>query len=75
MARRCEICGKKAISGNSVSRRGLAKRKGGVGIKTTATTIRRFYPNLQKVRVLIEGKIKRIKVCTQCLKSGKVQKV
>jgi len=75
LARRCEICGKKPISGNSISRRGLAKKKGGVGIKTTATTTRRFYPNLQKVRVRIGNKIKRINVCTKCLKSGRVQKV
>jgi large subunit ribosomal protein L28 len=35
---------------------------------------RRWNPNLQKVRVLTDGKVKRISVCTRCIRSGKVQK-
>ncbi len=69
MAIRCEICGKSPKSGNSIARRGLAKRKGGVGKKTTGITPRRFKPNIQKVRVKVQGKIKRVKLCTSCLKS------
>jgi len=37
-------------------------------------TRRRFDPNLQRIRVLIEGKAKRAYVCTRCLKAGKVTK-
>ena len=57
----CEICGKKPSAGNNVSH---AKN----------ITKRRFNPNLQKVRALVDGKPKRITVCTSCLKAGKVTK-
>jgi len=72
MAKQCEICGKKSITGHSIVRRGLAKKKGGVGKKTTGITKRKFLPNLQRRNVLIDGKIKRILICTRCIKSGKV---
>jgi len=72
MARRCQICGKKALGGNRVSRRGLAKKKGGVGKKTTATTKRKFFPNLQKRKIIINGKPKRILICTKCIKKGRL---
>lgn len=71
----CDICGKKPIVGNSIARRGLSKKSGGIGKKTTGITRRRFLPNLQKVRaVLATGSVKSIKVCTSCLQAGKVQK-
>jgi len=70
----CAICGKKPITGNSIARRGLAKSKGGVGKKTTGITRRRFYPNLQKIKVNLNGSIKTLKVCTSCIQSGKVKK-
>lgn len=72
MSRRCEICGKKAVTGSSVARRGLPKKKGGVGLKTTGITKRKFFPNLQPKRLLINGKIKKVLVCTKCIKSGKL---
>jgi len=72
MARRCEICGKKSLGGNTISRRGLAKKKGGVGKKITGVTKRRFFPNLQRKKVIINGKVKKILVCTKCIKSGKL---
>ncbi len=37
-------------------------------------TRRRFNPNLQRVRILLAGKVTRTYVCTRCLKAGKVQK-
>ncbi|MEE8404661.1 MAG: 50S ribosomal protein L28 [candidate division Zixibacteria bacterium] len=61
MSKSCEICGKKTSFGNNVSH-------------AHNTTKRRWYPNLQPVRALINGKPKRIKVCTSCLKAGKVTK-
>lgn len=71
----CAICGKRPITGNSIARRGLAKRKGGVGIKITGITRRRFLPNLQKIRAILPGgSIKTVKVCTSCIQGGKVVK-
>ena len=72
MARACAICGKKLMSGNSLTRRGLAKAKGGIGIKTTGITKRKFLPNLQRKRIVIAGKIKKALVCTKCIKAGKI---
>ncbi len=70
----CAICGKKPITGNSIARRGLPKWKGGIGLKTTGVTRRRFFPNLQKVKANVNGTIKSIKVCTSCIQAGKVVK-
>lgn len=75
MSRVCAICGKRPIAGRSISRRGLAKKKGGVGKKITGVTKRRFLPNLQTIKVIIKGAAKRIKACTSCIKAGKVKKV
>ncbi len=74
MARVCEICGKKPVAGRSISRRGLAKKKGGVGKKITGIKKRKFMPNLQTVRAKIQGKVKKIKACSSCIKAGKIQK-
>ncbi|PYO86431.1 MAG: 50S ribosomal protein L28 [Gemmatimonadetes bacterium] len=61
MARVCEICGKGPIAGHNVSH---ANNK----------TPRRWYPNLQRVRVVVNGVVRRIRVCTQCIKSNRVAK-
>lgn len=61
MARICDICGKKPMSGNHVSH-------------AHNRTRRRFMPNLQSVRAKVAGRVKRLTVCTNCIKSGKVQK-
>ena len=74
MAKECFICGKKPASGRSISRRGMAKSKGGVGQRITGKTLRRFSPNIQSTNALIDGKKKKIKVCAKCLKAGKVKK-
>ena len=74
MARECYICGKKPISGRTYSRRGMAKSKGGVGERITGKTLRRFSPNIQTVKALIDGKPKKIKICAKCLKAGKIKK-
>jgi len=75
MSRTCYICGKGTTSGGSTKRRGLAKRKGGVGRRITGRSKRKFKPNLKKVKTLVDGKIKKIYVCTKCLKADKVKKV
>ena len=74
MARKCDICGREAQNGNSIARRGAPKRTGGAGRKITGITHRKFRLNLQKVRAVIDGTPQRIKVCTRCLRSGKVTK-
>jgi large subunit ribosomal protein L28 len=74
MAKVCYICGKKTVAGKTIKRRGLAKKKGGVGQRITGISRRRFLPNLQRVRAVVEGKARRIRVCTKCLKAGKVKK-
>lgn len=61
MARVCEICGKGPIAGHNVSH---ANNK----------TPRRWYPNLQRVRAVVNGTVRRLRVCTQCIKSNRVAK-
>jgi len=63
MSRVCDVCGKGPIVGNSVSH---ANNK----------TKKVWYPNLQRLRCLDNktGAVKRIKVCTRCLRSGFVKK-
>jgi large subunit ribosomal protein L28 len=75
MARECNVCGKRAQFGNHMTRRGLAKYKGGVGIKTTGVTRRQFRPNLQLLKTEENnGTVHRIKACTRCIKSGQIKK-
>ncbi|MEO5824295.1 MAG: 50S ribosomal protein L28 [Gemmatimonadales bacterium] len=61
MARTCTMCGKGPTTGNSVSH-------------ANNRTKRRWYPNLQTVRVLIDAAPRRVRVCTRCIKSGMVVK-
>ena len=61
MAKRCEVCGKGPVAGRTVS------HAHNVGL-------RRFEPNLQAVRAIVNGATRRIRVCTRCLRSGKVTK-
>ncbi|MBP8976563.1 MAG: 50S ribosomal protein L28 [Bacteroidetes bacterium] len=62
MARICEVCGKKPMAGNHVSH-------------AHNRVPRRFLLNLQTVRILTEnGTVKKAKVCSNCIKSGKIKK-
>jgi large subunit ribosomal protein L28 len=70
----CDFCDKTVSFGRQIARRGKAKYLGGVGKKTTGITRRKFKPNLQPVRAMINGKACRAKACTQCLRSGVVVK-
>jgi large subunit ribosomal protein L28 len=58
---RCEICGKGPVVGRRVSHAHNVRP-------------RRFEPNLQTVRAMVDGGAKRIKVCTRCIRSQKVVK-
>jgi len=74
MARVCSICEKRTEGGKHVARRGLPKKKGGVGLRCTGRTLRKFKPNIQKVRALIDGVPQRVRLCARCLKKGKIVK-
>lgn len=74
MSRRCDICDKGQMRGSTIHRRGQAKKKGGIGQHVTAITPRVFRPNLQVVRAVINGATRRLKVCANCIKSGRVLK-
>jgi len=70
----CDICGKRPAVGRQITTRGLPKRVGGIGTKITGITKRRFKPNIQKVRAKVNGGVVSMRVCTRCIKSGKVTK-
>jgi len=74
MGMQCPICGKKPVLGNQYARRGKAKYLGGVGKKVTGKTRRRFYPNLQRIKVEIDGTVQHIRVCVKAIRSGLVKK-
>ncbi|MDX9702185.1 MAG: 50S ribosomal protein L28 [Candidatus Auribacterota bacterium] len=76
MSRECDLCGKGPHAGRSIARRGMAKKKGGVGKNITGITKRRFLPNLQSVKIVDDtGAHRRIRACTACIRSGKITKV
>ncbi len=62
MAQVCDVCGKRVSTGSNVS-------------NSYRHTKRTFKPNLQRVRAYVNGVPRRIRVCTSCLKAGKVKKV
>ncbi len=61
MAKMCEVCGKAPVFGNRVSH-------------AHNVSSRRWLPNLQRVRAIVNGAVRRINVCTRCIRSGKVLK-
>lgn len=61
MASVCEVCGKGMMSGNNVSH-------------SHVKTKRKWKPNIQRVRALVKGEVKRVNVCTRCLRSSSVER-
>jgi large subunit ribosomal protein L28 len=61
MAKQCEICGKSTVFGRNISH-------------AHNVTSRTWEPNLQRVRALIDGGVRHVRVCTRCLRSGKIVK-
>jgi large subunit ribosomal protein L28 len=61
MAQRCEICGKGPMTGSNISH-------------AHNVTKRRWLPNLHRVRAMVDGRPQYIRVCTRCIRSGKVIK-
>ena len=74
MARVCEVCGKGTQMGNTVETRGKAKYLGGVGTKITGISRRKFKPNIQRVRAVVNGKVCRINVSTKAIRMGLIVK-
>jgi len=74
MPRVCHFTGKRTTSGRQYTHRGKAKYLGGVGTKVTGKTKRKFKPNLQRVRAVIDGRVCRVLVSTKALRMGLVQK-
>ncbi len=74
MPRVCHFTGKKTSFGKQITRRGKAKYLGGVGTKITGITRRKFRPNIQKVRALVDGQIVRIKVSAKAIRNGLITK-
>lgn len=74
MARICELTGKGPIKGHHIWRSGKAKKKGGIGTHVTAMTKRRFMPNLQRVKAVVDGEVRYIRVAATAIKKGLVTK-
>ena len=74
MARECKICKKKSVVGGRITHRGIAKKRGGIGLQLVKNTKRIFKPNLQKVKMTLAGDRVSGLVCTSCIRSGKVVK-
>jgi large subunit ribosomal protein L28 len=61
MAKKCEICGKSTVTGRQVSH-------------AHNVTSRTWEPNLRTMKALVDGTVRRVRVCARCLRSGKVQR-
>jgi len=74
MPRECHFTGKKTTIGRQKTIRGKAKYLGGVGTKITGISPRKFKPNLQKVRAVIDGRIVRVLVSAKAMRNGVIVK-
>jgi large subunit ribosomal protein L28 len=74
MAKRCELTGKGPIKGSKIWRSGKPKKQGGIGTHVTAITKRRFLPNLQRVKAVVDGEVRYIRVAASAIKKGLVVK-
>ncbi|MCI0380199.1 MAG: 50S ribosomal protein L28 [Gemmataceae bacterium] len=74
MGMQCAITGKKPVLGVKYTRRGKAKYLGGVGRKVTGKTKRTFKPNLQRIKIVLDGKVQTKRVSVKAIRSGLVQR-
>ena len=72
--RACVSCGKRTTSGRTMTYRGKLKKSGGVGRKTVRVNPRKFQPNLQIMTIVLNGSVSRQRVCTSCMRSGRIEK-
>ncbi|HKL20162.1 MAG TPA: 50S ribosomal protein L28 [Tichowtungia sp.] len=72
---KCAVTGKGTTTGRRIIRKGLSKKKGGIGLHVTSASKRNFKPNLQRIRVRDEnGAVKRVWVSAKAIRSGAVKK-
>ena len=74
MARICELTGKGSIKGSKIWRSGKSKKSGCIGTHVTAITKRKFMPNLQRVKAVVDGEVRYIRVAASAIKKGLVIK-
>ncbi len=74
MSKECYVCKKRKVSGGHITRRGLAKKKGGIGMHVVKNVKRTFKPNLQSAKIKEGGVTKKVVVCAACIRSGFVTK-
>jgi len=74
MSRVCELTGKRPAKGSIIWRSGKAKKKGGIGTHVTAITKRRFLPNLQRVKAVVDGEVRYVRVAASAIKKGLIVK-
>jgi large subunit ribosomal protein L28 len=74
MSKICELTGKRPIKGSRIWRSGKSKKSGGIGMHVTAITKRRFLPNLKRVKAVIDGEVRYIRVTAKAIKKGLVTK-
>jgi len=72
--RSCIICAKSLTSGRKYKRRGMEKKKGGAGSKVVGKSFRRVLPNLQRIKITLNGTVRRALVCTSCIQANKVKR-
>ena len=70
--RACVICTKTKAPGRKYKRRGMEKKKGGAGSKIVGKSFRVMMPNLQRIKILLNGSVQRALVCTSCIQGNKV---
>ena len=74
MSRICELTGKRPIKGSIIWRSGKSKKSGGIGTHITAITKRRFFPNLQRVKAVVDGEVRYVRVTANAIKKGLIIK-
>ena len=74
MGMQCAVCGKKPVLGNQKTYRGKAKYLGGVGRKVTGKTRRKFKPNLQRIKIEVNGQVKTVRVSVKAIRAGLVKR-
>jgi len=74
MSKVCAICGKTSANGGCITRKGMAKKAGGIGMHVVKNVKRSFGVNLQNVKINVGGTVKTVKVCAGCIRTGNFDK-
>ncbi len=74
MSKVCEMCGKVKANGGHITRKGLAKKAGGIGMHVVKNVKRTFEVNLQNVKINAGGTVKSVKMCARCIRTGNFSK-